>query len=173
MSRITAALAVLTIGSLSMKASAELVAEFDLGTGSNTSQIMFQFTNQNQYLYTIRYEGDSTGQELVEFIAQEQPDYFIPVIESFSFGDALFGLSIGEDQDAGFGTEPPYLDYWHYWTKESENDVWENSMVGFGSRVLTDGSMDGWVFNSNDAPIPAPAVIPAILGLGIVRRRRG
>ena len=169
----TSALALLTIGSLSANVTAELIAEFELGTGADSSQILFQFTNQHQYLYTIRYDEVTTGQDVIEFIAEEQPDYFIPVFESYSFGDVLQGLTIGDDSDAGFGTPPDYLDYWHYWTKESPEDVWESSMVGFGSRELTDGSMDGWVFNSNNAPIPAPAVISAMLGLGIIRRRRG
>ena len=164
---------VFTLASVTVDVSADIVSEFDLGTGANTSKVLFQFTNQNQYLYTIRYDDEMTGRTVFDFISAEQPDYFTPDIQTFSFGDALFGLAIGDDQDAGFGTAPEYLDYWHYWTGESDSTDWDFSMIGFSDRVLSDGSMDGWVFNSNDAPIPAPAAITAVLGLGLIRRRRG
>ena len=129
--------------------------------------------DQNQYLYTLRYDEPMTGRTAFDLISEEQPGYFIPDIFSFDFGDALFGLEIGDDQDAGFGTKPEYLDYWHYWTKESASADWDMSMIGFSDRILSDGSADGWVFNSNNAPTPAPAAITAVLGLGLIRRRRG
>ena len=151
----------------------EIVDEFDLGTGANTSTILFQFTNENQYLYTIRYDDDMTGRTAFDLISDAQPGYFVADISESSFGDFLVGVGIGDDFDSGSGTAPEYLDYWHYWTKEVETEAWLSSQVGFSDRDLSDGSVDGWVFNSNDAPIPAPAVLPAALGLGLIRRRRG
>ena len=162
-----------TIASVTVDVSADIVSEFDLGTGANTSTILFQFTNENQYLYTIRYDEPMTGRTAFDLISDEQPGYFIPDIQTSSFGDFLFGVAIGDDEDAGSGTAPEYLDYWHYWTKESASAEWEFSMVGFSDRSLSDGSVDGWVFNSDNAPIPAPAAVSAVLGLGLIRRRRG
>jgi hypothetical protein len=46
-------------------------------------------------------------------------------------------------------------------------------MIGFSDRIFTDGSVDGWVFNSNNAPIPAPPVIFGAAAWGMIRRRRG
>ena len=168
----TNCMVMVTLASVTVEVSADIVSEFDLGTGANTSTVLFQFTNENQYLYTIRYDDPMTGRTVFDLISNEQPGYFVPDIQTFSFGDSLFGLAIGDDEDAGFGTAPEYLDYWHYWTKESESAEWEFSMIGFSDRILSDGSVDGWVFNSNDAPIPAPAAISAVLGLGLIRRRR-
>ena len=173
MSVSTKFVAMIVCGAVTSSLLGEIVDEFDLGTGANTSTILFQFTNENQYLYTIRYDDPMTGRTVFDLISDEQPGYFVPDIQTFSFGDSLFGLAISDDEDAGFGTAPEYLDYWHYWTKESASAEWEFSMVGFSDRFLSDGSVDGWVFNSNNAPIPAPAAISAVLGLGLIRRRRG
>ena len=169
----TKCVVVFTLASVTVDVTADIVSEFDLGDGANASTVLFQFTNENQYLYTIRYDEPMTGRTAFDLISAEQPGYFVPDIQTFSFGDALYFLGIGDDQDGGFGTKPEYLDYWHYWTKESASADWDMSMIGFSDRVLSDGSADGWVFNSNNAPIPAPAAITAVLGLGLIRRRRG
>jgi MYXO-CTERM domain-containing protein len=151
---------------------ADYVETFEIGDGALRSSILFQFTNANQYLYNINYNDELTGRTAFDFILAEQPDYFAPNIDTFSFGDVLVGLSIGTDSDAGFGTPPDYLDYWHYWTKNDNPAAWDASMIGFSDRALTNGSWDGWVFNSNDAPIPAPAGIAILAGLLRARRRR-
>ena len=160
-------------GAMSFNAShAEVVDTFEIGSGESTSSFLFQFTNGNQYLYEVSYDEPMTGQSAVEFMMAEQPEYFIADIISYSFGDALNGLVIGDDSDEGFGTPPDYLDYWHYWTKEDGLDSWESSFVGFGDRTISDGSWDGWVFNSNDAPIPAGASFITLSCMAAVRRRR-
>ncbi|MCH2143787.1 MAG: hypothetical protein MK082_01435 [Phycisphaerales bacterium] len=153
-------------------AQGEIEGEFEVGEGDLTSTIEFQFTNQNQYVYTLRHDGGLTGRDAFDIIESAQPDFFTPIIYSYDFGDFLFGLGIGSDSDEGFGTAPEYLDYWHYWTMEAGDDDWTNSMIGFSDRILLDGSSDGWVFNSNDAPIPAPATFLVALGAGLARRRR-
>lgn len=151
---------------------ADVAETFELGTGNSTSSFVFQFTNGNQYLYEVSYDGIMTGQDAVEFIMDSQVDYFIADIVSYSFGDALNGLTIGDDSDEGFGTPPEYLDYWHYWVKEDATASWEASFSGFGGREISDGSWDGWVFNSNDAPIPTGASLIALSCVGVMRRRR-
>ena len=152
---------------------ADVIETFELGTGGSMSSFVFQFTNGNQYEYELSYDEPMSGQSAVEFIMNEQSGYFIADIVSYSFGDALNGLVIGDDSDEGFGSPPDYLDYWHYWTKEDVTESWESSFVGFGDRMISDGSWDGWVFNSNDAPIPAGAgFITLSCMVGMRRRRR-
>ena len=150
----------------------EVVDEFDVGVGESTSTTIVQFGNGNQYIFNISYDGSPTGRDSFDIIADEMPGYFIPEIKSYDFGDFLLGLSIGDDQDAGFGTPPDYFDYWHYWTKETMADDWESSMIGFSDRILSDGSMDGWVFDSGDAPVPAAPAFLGLLGAGLIRKRR-
>ena len=151
---------------------ADVVDTFEIGTGESSSSFMFQFGNGNQYMYEFNYDGTMSGQSAIEAIMNAQVGYFVPGIVSYSFGDALNGLTIGDDSDSGFGTPPDYLDYWHYWTKEIESDEWNSSFVGFGDRMITDGSWDGWVFNSNDAPVPAGATVITLASMGALRRRR-
>ncbi len=151
---------------------AEVVGEFEIGIGDSTSTSIVQFGNLNQYIFTINYDGSPTGRDVFDLMVEELPGFVIPEIESYDFGDFLYGLSIGDDHDEGFGTPPEYFDYWHYWTKDSMADEWESSLVGFSDRFLSDGSVDGWVFDSGDAPIPAPSTFIALLGAGSIRRRR-
>lgn len=157
---------------------AGLVGTYAVGTGANTSYLQFEFANSNAYLYEVRYDGTLRGDDLFAIVAAAQPGFFSYQVVTFSFGDALFGVAIGADANQGFGTPPAYLDYWHYWTRANESASWTNSMIGFGDRTVSNGSWDGWVFDSAAAPtaVPAPAV-GGMLALGASirpnRRRRG
>ena len=152
---------------------ADVVGTFEIGVGDSTSSFLFQFTNGNQYLYELSYSGVLSGQDAIEIIAAEQASYFIPDIISYSFGDSLNGLAIGDDEDSGFGgTAPDYADYWHYWLKDDVSEEWSFASFGFSDRLISDGSWDGWVFNSNAAPVPAFGTIFGLAGLSACRRRR-
>jgi hypothetical protein len=160
------------IGVAATMAQADLVGSYAVGSGANASFVQFEFANTNAYLYEVRYDGALFGDDLFAIIAAAQPGFFSYQVQSFSFGDALFGVSIGADSNAGFGTPPAYLDYWHYWTKEPGDAAWTESFVGFSDRAVSNGSWDGWVFESASAPmaVPGPGAI-ALLALVAVRRR--
>ena len=102
-----------------------------------------------------------------------QPEFFNFQIQVYDWGQFLTGVFIGNDADTGDGSEPPYLNYWHYWTAEFENS-WEYSMIGFTDRLLENGSRDAWVFGTDVAPavIPAPATIFALSFLLTLPRTR-
>ena len=102
--------AVIVCGAATTSLFGEIVEEFELGEGIYTSTAIFQFTNQNQYVFTINYDDAPSGEDIIEFIAEGQPGYFIPTIESYDFGGFLYGLTIGEDSDEGYGTPDEYLD---------------------------------------------------------------
>ena len=152
---------------------AELIDTFEVGEGEFKSFMLFQFGNEHQYLYEVSYSGTKTGRDLFDVVSLAQPDFFEATIESYSFGDFLVGVTIGEDHDEGYGTAPEYLDYWHYWTIDDGSDNWGSSMIGFSDRIVHDGSYDGWVFDSNSAPIPAAPVGFLLAGTILFRRRRG
>lgn len=166
--------AAVAVSTLASAAQAGLVGSWTVGSGANASFLQFEFTNANTYLYEVRYDGALRGDDLFAIVAAAQPGFFSYQVISFSFGDALFAVAIGADSDEGFGTPPDYLDYWHYWTRESSQSTWTASMTGFADRVVSDGSWDGWVFNSNAAPsvVPAPATLVLLAGAAAVRRRR-
>lgn len=167
-------LAAALAAALSSLASAGLVGTFDVGNGLHASNLQFDFTNGNTYLYIVRYDGSLTGQDLLDIVKGAQPGFFDFETQSFPFGDALLGVTIGADSDAGLGTPPDFLDFWHYWIKGNVGDPWGFAPVGFADRIVSNGSWDGWVFGSNGEPssIPAPATALVILGVAIRRRRR-
>ena len=150
----------------------ELVDTFEVGTGEFTSEVLFQFENENQYLYKVQYSGTMTGRDLFDVMIDAQPDFFDATIDSYSFGDFLVDLTIGDDYNGGYGSPPDYLDSWQYWTSDGPFDDWASSMVGFSDRIVQDGSRDAWVFNSANAPIPAAPVGFFMLGTVALRRRR-
>ena len=154
---------------------ADIVDSFQFGEGDSSSSILFQFTNGNQYLYEVSYSSDDfTGLDAIQLIADESEELLFEYsVTSYSFGDALTSVAIGDDGDSGFGSPPDYLDYWHYWVRDDAGSEWGFSSVGFSDRVLSDGSWDGWVFNSNDVPIPVTGTIFGLAGLSAYRRRRG
>ena len=151
---------------------ADIIDTFEVGTGDSTSSLLFQFTNGNQYLYEVSYSGELTGRDAFDVISDAQPDFFIPDITVYDFGDSLTGLVIGSDSDSGFGSPPDYLDYWHYWVRDSDIEPWDFASFGFSDRLLSDGSWDGWVFGSNFAPVPGSGSLLAMIGLSAIRRRR-
>lgn len=169
-------LTVFAVGSMASVAGADLVGSYTVGAGSSASFVQFEFANSNAYLYEVRYDVAATGRDLFLTIAAAQPGFFSFETIDFSFGTALLGIAIGDDVNSGFGTPPDYLDYWHYWTREDSTSVWVNSFIGFGDRAVSNGSWDGWVFNSDSQPaaVPAPAAgaLLACAGFTLRRRRR-
>jgi hypothetical protein len=164
----------IVLGTGAEPAQASLVGNYTVGAGANTSYLQFEFANANTYLYAVRYDGSLRGSDLFGIVAGAQPGFFSYQVVSFGFGDALFGVAIGSDANEGFGNEPAYLDYWHYWTREAGATNWTNSMIGFGDRTVSNGSWDAWVFDSDAAPVavPAPAVGAVLGAIAIMRRRR-
>jgi hypothetical protein len=156
---------------------ADLVQTWEIGEGQSSAMIQFDFLAGNTYMVDVAFDGVISGQEALDLIVANSNeagfDFNYEVI-TYSFGDFLVGMALDGDGDYGDGSTPPYIDYWHYWTQESDTN-WTESMIGFSDRILTDGAVDGWVFGTTDAPtqIPAPATlalaIPALFGF---RRRR-
>ena len=153
-------------------AAADLVGTDTVGSGQFASFVLFQFDDADQWLFEVRYDAlGLTGRDLLDVIAAERDDVVFDIV-SFSFGDALEGVTIGERTNSGFGTPPDFLDFWHYWVRPEASAEWGFADTGFSDRLVSDGSWDGWVFGSNAAPIPAPAGAWALLALAR-RRRRG
>ena len=170
MSRLCSALCVCVVGVGATYAAADVVATYDVGAGASLAEVQFDFSNGNTHVYSLRWNGTLYGRDVFDVISAAQPDLFAFEYETYSFGDFLTGVSLGDDADSGVGTPPDYIDYWHYWTHDGSG-VHEASMIGFNNRVLVDGSADAWVFGHSDAPasIPAPG---SLLILLVGNRRR-
>ncbi len=117
---------------------ADLAGRWDVGAGSSTAMIQFDFLSGNSYVVDLFFEGSMSGQEALELIAADSTDAgfaFDYDVISYSFGDFLVEIELDSDADYGDGSTPPYVDYWHYWTSDA-NGGWEESMIGFGDRIL-------------------------------------
>jgi hypothetical protein len=147
-----------------------------VGNGSNTSSIVVDFGPQS-YDFQVHYDGSITGEQALQLLNDDSA--FRLTAEHFSFGDFVTGLDYGGYVDVGDGSNGN--DFWDYYTSASGSS-WSASGIGAGTRLLTNGSWDGWVWNAAqtfapDMPI-APVPEPTMLGLGmattalLMRRRR-
>ncbi len=176
MSRVPSAVSFLFVGSvlLATSAQAELVNRWAIGEGDSLATIQFDFQDGDTYLFDVSFSGDSfTGQDVFVLLDAEENlfDFSYDVI-SYSFGDFLTGVGIEDSYDYGAGDAG--TNYWHYWNRDDASLAWESSMVGFGTRILTDGAEDAWVFGSDAAPslIPLPGTLAMMAGGLILHRRR-
>jgi hypothetical protein len=159
---------------VAVQSQADLVGQWDVGEGSSTASIQFDFLDGQTFLFDLSWDGDLTGREAFDLLAGDDTGRFFFEFDyiAYSFGDFLTGVGIEDSYDYGEGSPPDYADTWKYWTAEGDG-LWESSMIGFSDRILTDGSRDAWVFGNYDPPaqIPAPATL-ALLGLVPMSRRR-
>jgi hypothetical protein len=153
-------------------ATAGLVATYDIGSGSKSATIQFDFENGNTHVATLRWDGVLNGFQALQVVtggvSGGRLDYL-----SFSFGKFVTGIGLGADYQYGEGELWPIENYWHYWTAEGIAPF-EAAMFGAADRELRDGSRDAWVFGSSAAPaaIPAPGALALAACAGLSRRRR-
>lgn len=156
-------------------AAAGIMETYQVGSGLFTSTVQVDFANGNGYLFEVSWQGaGTTGWDLLVTIADEMDSVSLDYSTS-EWGVFLMGIGVGDDLDWGDGSgwSEGIEDYWHYWTSDSADSAWDFSMIGADARTVSDGSMDGWVFLSPDAPqaLPAPGAI-ALLAIGFAGRRR-
>ena len=143
-----------------------------------------EFSNGNYYDFSLRSTSSSiTGEALLDTVAADTPGMSVQQT-SFSFGDAVNGITIGTDTNSGFVNNS----FWNYWNGSATPTVqWTYAANGESATVLSSGQADGWVFNSGSAapqatsfPIAAPepgtwtllGLSAAGLGGGSFLRRR-
>jgi len=180
-------------------ASAATRSGYSAGTGANASQLVidFGFTGGDAYVFEYRYDGEKTGLDLLlDLDAAGGLEVFTDV---FSFGTSVRGFAFdGNTADTGFNAETGQ--FWSYFVDGGFQDLDFNGTfdlgeaaaagaylsagVGAGSRLITDGSVDGYIenispFNNTGDPatdlipasVPEPATL-AVLTVGLVAARR-
>jgi len=156
-------------------AGAAIIDTFDVGAGQYSSSVQIDFANGNGYTFNVHWQDASTtGWDLLLTIAADLDSVELDYSTS-EFGVFLQGIEVMGDVDWGVGAGWPEIeDYWHYWTAEPGEDDWSFAMVGADLRTVSDGSLDGWVFLSPDAPqaLPAPGALLLLAMAGACRRRR-
>ena len=173
------------------------------GTGVNTSSLVVDFAESggDAFVFDYRYDGEQTGLDLLQ--AVDEAGALELFTTTFSFGVAVDGFAFG-DQSQNIGFDAVGGRFWSYYTDGGFEDrdfdgtfsldeaVAAGSFgidaapVGPGSRLLSDGSVDGWVVNVSEfnssgafatnripASVPEPASL-ALIGVGLlaITRRR-
>ena len=177
-------------------AQADLLPGYAAGTQTQTSQtsflvLDFGLIGGDSYLFEYHYEDNPTdpasGEDLL--LALNAAGDLVVDHQFFDFSDppSIFvdGFSFaGQAATPGFGGSQG--ESWSYWVADEppiNSSDWTSPSIGATSRLLTDGSYDGWTLNifnqTNDPPttVPEPGTAGIILligsaGLAYRRRRR-
>ena len=177
-------------------AQADLLPGYAAGTPTPTSQtsflvLDFGFIGGDSYLFEYHYEDNPTdpasGEDLL--LALDAAGDLTVNHQFFDLGGPLSifvdGFSFaGQAATPGFGG--PQGESWSYWVADEppiNSSNWTSPIIGATSRLLTNGSYDGWTLNvfneTNDPPttVPEPGTAGIILligsaGLAYRRRRR-
>jgi hypothetical protein len=148
----------------------EFNIEYWAGSGSNQAVLVIDFaaTGGNSYSFGYRFDGTTTGYNMIQAVA--------------AAGDLDFAATTFP----GFGTyidnfayrsEVGNVDYWWQYfigTPSAGSVAWTSASEGVSTRILADGSIDGW-YNGFDGhvprvPEPASALLLA-LAPALLRRR--
>ena len=142
-----------------------IATPIEVGSGDNTAGLYIEWKDGFSADFAVSFSADSvTGLELLG-IAADNSDLDIVTISSV-WGEYLDGMSYQGHDNSGFGGGE---DWWHYWINDGGED-WISALVGASTRLVQNGSADGWVYGTDT--IPEPATI-GLLGLGglLLRKR--
>lgn len=182
-----ATLALATLSSASFAQFAFSDISYWTGSGSNRSALVVDFKNGGpSFVWGYQFNGSKTGQDMIQALAADAATGLSIQITSYSFGDALTGLSFRGNSVGGFNPgSAGYLSYYLADGSSSAPSTWIDSQVGMGGRQLSDNSWDGWSWAANfNASVPSANLVAAvpepmtlsILGIGLAglstRRRR-
>jgi hypothetical protein len=129
------------------------------GSGSAESYLVLDFENGTAttpddsyafgYLYNPTAQPD--GFTMVQALANAKIG-FSYTSTSYSFGDAIDSFSYHGLTEGGFQSSG----YWSYYTTASDPVFTQadSSAVGMDDRTLSDGSYDGWAYDTGANPVP-------------------
>ncbi|GAB4452501.1 MAG: hypothetical protein OHK0029_03540 [Armatimonadaceae bacterium] len=127
-----------------------------IGTGSNTSYFVLDFKNgpePQSYAFAYRWDGAQTGGVMLDALAANVPTFSFTAQSFGSFGRFVTGLGYdGKFQD---NSPPNTLAFWSYWVS-TDGINWSDPGAGLDSRVLTNGSWDGWAWGPDFNNFPGP-----------------
>lgn len=142
-----------------------------VGSGANTAYMLINFSDGANYQFNVSFDGDTTGIGLFDIIES----HTTLVTDRTFYGDAAFidGIAYGGHSDVGFGGGD---DWWHYWVRPCADDTWQSPEYGASSRIVSNGTWDGWVYGSAGEPVPEPTSLTVLAVAGgavtALRRRR-
>jgi hypothetical protein len=144
-----------------------------VGSGTNTATVYVGFKDGAMYEFDVSFDAPAgetfTGLDLIDLVGDETP---LSIAYGYG-GGYVDGMSYEDHGNSGYGGGD---DWWHYWVAEEGDTGWTAPGYGAGDRVVSDGSMDGWIYGSAHTPpaIPEPATMAllAVGGLAVLARRK-
>jgi len=113
----------------------EVVVEYWAGSGSNKAVVVIDF-GVDSFTFGYRWEGGTKyGKDLMDAVAAAGP------LDYTKTGGFLNTISYGSYSDIGQGGWP--TDWWSYFIS-GDGVNWADPGESFATRVLTNGSWDGW-----------------------------
>src|SRR5215212_1795277 len=149
---------------------AALISE-SAGAGPNTSTIVVDF-GPKSYAFEVHYQNSITGLDALHLLDEQTPFNLETV--HFSFGDLVSGLEYDGWHETGIGNNGS--DWWKYW-RSLDGQTWTASGSGAGTRLLSNGSWDGWTWvrsqsTAPDVPLPEPGALFLVLSSSLLLLRR-
>jgi hypothetical protein len=156
---------------IAARARGALVSE-SVGIGANTSTLVVDF-GASSYAFQVHYDAPLTGLGALQLLDQES-GFRLETVH-FSFGDLVSGMEYDGHYQAGIGNNG--TDWWRYWLS-NDGSNWTSSGAGAGTRMLANGSWDGWTWVRDqgsiapDTPTPEPSGLMVLAGGVVLLLRR-
>jgi hypothetical protein len=159
----------LVLGALLTAVAVAEATPIPVGSGVNKADVQIDFGDGSAYVFEVSFDGSKTGMQLLDVI--EAHSTLTTVQSDFGWGLFLDGVTYDGHSNVGYGGGD---NWWHYWVKSPGQSNWQSPAYGAATRVVTDGSWDGWVYGRATAPAPEPAtaMLLGAAGLFVLRRSR-
>lgn len=147
----------------------------EIGSGASTSSVLIEFDGDRLFEFAVSYDdtGDVTGEDLLAIMADDSATDFEYLGRHFEFGGVsnlfIFGMSfagISQGILDDFSSSPSY------YLKPQADQPWGFAPVGPSTRIVTDGTVDGWTFSERAIPEPGAATILLLGAIALGRRQR-
>ena len=156
-------IAVLIIATAISAGAAVTSYEYIAGSGTYFASCLIDF-GAHSYLFGYRWDtGTPSGFDMISAI-DAAGDLSLD-IKNYGYGDFVNGISYNGDSKIGYAGDE---NWWHYWVS-ADGETWEMSGEGASSRVISNGTWDGWCYGSAGAPdlpgVPEPSSMIALISM--------
>lgn len=160
-----------------------------IGTGTKRAALVIDWKSgpgPQSLVWGYRFDGDKTGQDMFNAVRAADPRLsygLVPgvgytAVERISFDRNGSGIGPGDSDQQGWFTNG----FWGYYAESAPTTnlpAWGFANEGFSTRLLSDGSWDGWAwaqdfigtFPSQPTPVPEP-MTATVLGIALISMKK-